>query len=56
MPTCKLKALKEDMKNWNEHIFKNVEHRKKSLFDKLQGLEGVDEERGLSEEACGLGC
>ncbi|XP_042939460.1 uncharacterized protein LOC122274488 [Carya illinoinensis] len=46
---CTLKALKVNLKKWYEQIFKNVEHRKKSLLDELQGLEDL-EERGLLEE------
>ena len=42
----KFKALKRDLKIWNRQVFGNVEARKKSLFQKLQSLEGVDDEEG----------
>lgn len=39
----KLKALKKDLKLWNEQVLCNMDTKKKSLMTKLQGLE--DEER-----------
>ncbi|XP_035544681.1 uncharacterized protein LOC118348042 [Juglans regia] len=40
----KLKALKKDLKIWNEQVVGDVTLQKKSLFQELQGLEGVGEE------------
>ncbi|KAG6637694.1 hypothetical protein CIPAW_11G196100 [Carya illinoinensis] len=42
----KLKALKRELKTWNEQVFGNVEAKKKSLFQELQSLEGVEDEEG----------
>jgi hypothetical protein len=47
---CKLKALKLDLKKWNEEIFGNVERNKKKLFEDLQALNAVEESRVLIEE------
>jgi hypothetical protein len=32
---CKLKALKHDLKKWNEEVFGNVERNKRKLFEEL---------------------
>lgn len=45
---CKLKALQEELEDW-KCITHKKRRRKRSLFDKLQGMEGV-EKRGLFEE------
>ncbi|KAG7967737.1 hypothetical protein I3843_08G114300 [Carya illinoinensis] len=39
----KLKALKKDLKIWNEQVFGDVTSQKKNLFQELQTLEGVGE-------------
>jgi hypothetical protein len=44
----KLKALKVDLKRWNEQVFGNVEFRKKALLEELNALDCLEEERGLS--------
>jgi hypothetical protein len=42
----KLKALKYDLKIWNEDVFENVERKKKTLLQELHVLD-VREEKGL---------
>jgi hypothetical protein len=44
----KLKALKNDLKRWNEHEFDNVEFRKKRLLEELCALDMLEEQRGLA--------
>jgi hypothetical protein len=46
----KLKALKADLKKWNEQVFGNVEFRKKALLEELNALDCLEEERGLAPE------
>jgi hypothetical protein len=46
----KLKALKVDMKKWNEEVFGNVGVQKKELEKGLSELDMIAEERPLSEE------
>jgi hypothetical protein len=41
----KLKALKVDLRTWNEQVFGNVESKKKSLLEELHVLDGLEEER-----------
>jgi hypothetical protein len=38
---CKLKALKADLKKWNEEIFGNVGKKKKDLMDGIRGLDFI---------------
>jgi hypothetical protein len=47
---CKLKALKVDLKKWNEDIFGNVGKRKKDLMDGIRELDVIAEGRTLIEE------
>jgi hypothetical protein len=47
---CKLKALKQDLKKWNEEVFGNVEGKKRKLFEELQALEAIESSRALVEE------
>jgi hypothetical protein len=47
---CKLKALKQDLKKWNEEVFGNVKGKKRKLFDELQALEAIESSRALVEE------
>ena len=47
---CKLRDLKVDLEVWNE-VFGNVERKKASFGCVLQVFEGLEEKRGLSEEA-----
>jgi len=47
---CKLKALKQDLKKWNEEVFGNVEGKKRKLFEELQALEATKSSRVLVEE------
>lgn len=42
---CKLKALKINLKKWNEEVFGNVEKRKKVILDELWLLNVNAEER-----------
>jgi hypothetical protein len=46
----KLKALKADLKIWNEQVFSNVEFRKKALLEELNSLDCLEEDRGLVDE------
>jgi len=46
----KLKALKIDLKRWNEQEFGNVEVRKNMLMEDLCALDRLDEQRGLAPE------
>ncbi|KAG6641064.1 hypothetical protein CIPAW_09G047300 [Carya illinoinensis] len=45
----KLKALKHNLKQWNEQLLSNVLLQQRSLLEELQGLEGEEEARTLSE-------
>jgi hypothetical protein len=46
----KLKALKADLKSWNEQVFGNVEFHKKALLEKLCALDKIEVERALVVE------
>jgi hypothetical protein len=48
--TQKLKALKNDLKRWNEQEFSNVEYRKKMHLEELCALDRLEEQRGLAPE------
>jgi hypothetical protein len=54
----KLKALKNDLKRWNEQEFGNVELRKKMHLEELCALDSLEEQRGLTpeekERKCGV--
>jgi hypothetical protein len=50
MGVAELKALKSNLKAWNEEDFGNVERKKQLLLVDLQVLEGLEEERGLVKE------
>jgi hypothetical protein len=45
----KLKALKADLKKWNEEVFGDV-GKKEELLEGIKELEGLEESRGLVEE------
>ncbi|KAG6661473.1 hypothetical protein CIPAW_03G176000 [Carya illinoinensis] len=45
----KLKALKQDLKLWNEQVFGNVLSQQRSILEELHGLEGEEEARSLTE-------
>ena len=49
----KLKALKEDIIQWNRRDFENVERRKKDLLEALKLLDAKEGEYGLSEVELG---
>jgi hypothetical protein len=46
----KLKALKGDLRRWNNEIFGHVGKRKKALLEEIRELDSFQEERGLDEE------
>jgi hypothetical protein len=46
----KLKALKVDLKSWNEQVFGNVESLKLARLEELCALDRLEEERGLDSE------
>jgi len=46
----KLKALKPDLRTWNEQVFGNVVSQKKSLLEELHVLDSLGEERALDDE------
>lgn len=46
----KLKALKTDLKRWNDQEFGNVEFRKKMHMEDLCALDRLEEQRGLTPE------
>ena len=43
----KLKALKEDIFQWNRRVFGNVERQKKQLQEELNRLEAKERDFGL---------
>jgi hypothetical protein len=47
---CKLKALKKDLKIWNEEVFGKVERNKRKLFEELQAFDDIEGSRALVEE------
>jgi hypothetical protein len=47
---CKLKALKQDLKKWNEEVFGSVERNKRKLFEELQAFDSIESSRALVEE------
>jgi hypothetical protein len=48
---CKLKALKVDLRKWNEEIFGDVGNRKTVLLEGIQELDIIGEGRMLIKEA-----
>jgi hypothetical protein len=46
----KLKALKLDLKKWNEKVFGNIESNKRKLIEDLQAFDVIEESRALWEE------
>jgi hypothetical protein len=46
----KLKALKVDLKSWNEQVFGNVESLKLARLEELRALDRLEEERGLDSK------
>jgi hypothetical protein len=46
----KLKALKLDLKRWNEEVFGNIERNKRILIEDLQVFDRHEESRALDEE------
>jgi hypothetical protein len=46
----KLKALKSDLKKWNDEVFGNVAHKRNQLMTELNKLDVDVEDRPLSEE------
>jgi hypothetical protein len=48
--SCKLKALKGDLRRWNSEVFGHVGKRKKVLLDGIRELDICGEGRGLDED------
>jgi len=46
----KLKALKLDLKKWNEEVFGNVERNKRIFVEDLRAFEALEEGRALGGE------
>ncbi|KAG6631925.1 hypothetical protein CIPAW_13G122500 [Carya illinoinensis] len=46
----KLKALKKNLKTWNEQEFGEITNQKNCLLQELQSLEGVDDENNRKEQ------
>jgi hypothetical protein len=44
---CKLKALKFDLKKWNEEVFCNVERKRRNLLEELRVFYVIEEGRAL---------
>jgi hypothetical protein len=47
---CKIKALKLDLKRWNEETFGNMDSNKSKLLNDLQGFDAIEEFRALGSE------
>ena len=47
---CKIKALKMDLKKWNEEVFGNIECNKSKFLDELRELDAIEEVRALDSE------
>ena len=46
----KLKRLKFDIRNWNKHVFGDVNKQRVELEKRIQDLDGKDDEGDLSVE------
>lgn len=46
--TCKLKALKVNLKKWNKEVFGNVKKQKMFFLDELRDLDIIAENSSLS--------
>ena len=46
---CKLRALKQDLKIWNEEEFGNIDGRKNSLLSSVKSLDELEDARPLSD-------
>jgi hypothetical protein len=47
---CKLKALKQDLKKWNDEVFGNIEQNKRKLTEGIQAFDVIEERRALRED------
>jgi hypothetical protein len=47
---CKIKALKMDLKRWNEENFGNIDSNKSKLLNDLRGFDAIEEFRALGSE------
>ena len=47
---CKIKALKTDLKKWNEEVFGNIDCNKSKLLNDLRVLDDIQEVRALYSE------
>jgi hypothetical protein len=54
--TCKIKALKMDLKKWNEKVFGNINCNKSKLLDDLRELDDIQEVRALDSEELAKKC
>jgi fructose-1,6-bisphosphatase/sedoheptulose 1,7-bisphosphatase-like protein len=45
--TKKLKALKADLKKWNEVVFGDVGKKEEELLEGIKELQGLEESQGL---------
>jgi hypothetical protein len=44
---CKIKAIKMNLKKWNEEVFDNIESNKSKLLDDLKDLDAIEEVQAL---------
>jgi hypothetical protein len=47
---CKLKALKVDLRKWNEEVFGHVRQQKKTMLEGIREIDVIGEGRALIEE------
>jgi len=47
---CKLKALKKDLKSWNEEVFGKVDRNKRKFFEDLRAFDAIEGSRALVEK------
>jgi hypothetical protein len=46
----KLKALKDDLRRWNNEVFGHVGKRKKDFLEEIRELDSLEEDRDLDDE------
>jgi hypothetical protein len=47
---CKIKALKKDLKKWNEKVFGNIDSNKSKLLNDLKELDAIEEVQALGSK------
>jgi hypothetical protein len=47
---CKIKALKMNLKTWNEEVFRNIGRNKRNLLEDLRMFDVHEESRAFDEE------